>query len=98
MTSAWKTKAARQLIAEVISPPISGPAAAPTPPMRADHAERAGPRGDLGEQQRRQDVDGRDQQGGADALEDRVAEDEHAEARARPRSAARRCRRRPGRA
>ncbi len=32
MISAWKTKAARQLIADVISPPISGPAAAPTPP------------------------------------------------------------------
>ena len=33
MTSAWKTKAARQLIAEVIRPPISGPAAAPMPPI-----------------------------------------------------------------
>jgi hypothetical protein len=33
MTAAWKTKAARQLIADVISPPISGPAAAPTPPI-----------------------------------------------------------------
>ena len=33
MTSAWKTKAARQLIAEVLRPPISGPAAAPTPPI-----------------------------------------------------------------
>jgi hypothetical protein len=32
MTSVWKTKAARQLIADVISPPIIGPAAAPTPP------------------------------------------------------------------
>ena len=32
MTSAWKTNAARQLIAEVMSPPISGPAAAPMPP------------------------------------------------------------------
>ena len=31
MTSAWKTKAARQLIAEVMRPPISGPAAAPRP-------------------------------------------------------------------
>ncbi len=30
-TSAWKTNAARQLIAEVISPPINGPAAAPSP-------------------------------------------------------------------
>ena len=33
MISAWKTKAARQLIAEVMRPPISGPAAAPTPPI-----------------------------------------------------------------
>ena len=33
MTSAWKTNAARQLIAEVMRPPISGPAAAPMPPI-----------------------------------------------------------------
>ena len=33
MTRAWKTKAARQLIAVVIRPPISGPVAAPMPPM-----------------------------------------------------------------
>ena len=32
MIRAWKTKAARQLMALVISPPIRGPAAAPTPP------------------------------------------------------------------
>ena len=32
MTSAWKTNAARQLMAEVITPPIRGPAAAPIPP------------------------------------------------------------------
>ena len=32
MIRAWKTKAARQLMAEVMSPPISGPAAAPIPP------------------------------------------------------------------
>ncbi len=31
-TRAWKTNAARQLIAVVMSPPISGPAAAPMPP------------------------------------------------------------------
>ena len=31
--SAWKTNAARQLIAVVMRPPISGPAAAPMPPM-----------------------------------------------------------------
>jgi len=33
ITSAWKTNAARQLIALVITPPISGPAAAPMPPI-----------------------------------------------------------------
>ena len=33
MTSAWNTNAARQLIAVVMRPPISGPAAAPMPPM-----------------------------------------------------------------
>ena len=33
MTSAWNTKAARQLIAVVIRPPMSGPAAAPMPPI-----------------------------------------------------------------
>ena len=32
MTRAWKMNAARQLIAELIRPPISGPAAAPMPP------------------------------------------------------------------
>ena len=32
-TSAWKTKAARQLMAVVMRPPINGPAAAPTPPI-----------------------------------------------------------------
>ena len=32
-TRAWNTNAARQLIAVVMSPPIRGPAAAPTPPM-----------------------------------------------------------------
>ena len=64
---------------------------------RADRAERPGARGDLGEQQRGEDVDGRDQQRGADALEDRVAEDEHAQAGRRPRSSGRRCRTRPGR-
>ena len=32
-TTAWKTNAARQLIAVVMRPPISGPAAAPMPPM-----------------------------------------------------------------
>ncbi len=32
-TRAWKTNAARQLIAVVMTPPISGPAAAPMPPI-----------------------------------------------------------------
>jgi hypothetical protein len=32
MTRAWNTKAARQLSADVIRPPIRGPAAAPIPP------------------------------------------------------------------
>jgi hypothetical protein len=32
MTNAWNTKAALQLIAVVIRPPIKGPAAAPMPP------------------------------------------------------------------
>ena len=32
MTAAWKTNAARQSIAVVMRPPISGPAAAPRPP------------------------------------------------------------------
>ena len=45
-----------------------------------DHTEGPGPRRDVGEEQRREDVDGRDQQGGADAFEDRVAEDQDAEA------------------
>jgi hypothetical protein len=31
-TAAWNRNAARQLTAVVITPPISGPAAAPTPP------------------------------------------------------------------
>ena len=33
MTRAWKMNAARQLMAVVIKPPISGPAAAPMPPI-----------------------------------------------------------------
>ena len=33
MMIAWKMKAARQLIAAVIAPPINGPVAAPIPPM-----------------------------------------------------------------
>ena len=31
--TAWNTNAPRQLIAVVMRPPISGPAAAPMPPM-----------------------------------------------------------------
>ena len=33
MMRAWKTNAARQVIAVVIAPPINGPVAAPIPPM-----------------------------------------------------------------
>ena len=32
MTSAWKMKAARQVMVVVITPPMSGPMAAPIPP------------------------------------------------------------------
>ena len=46
-----------------------------------DHAERLGARRDVGEQHRGEDVDRRDQQGRADAFEDRVADEEHADAR-----------------
>jgi hypothetical protein len=45
---------------------------------RTDRPERAGARADLGEQQRREDVDGRDQQRRTDPFQDRVADDEHA--------------------
>ena len=84
MTSAWKTNAARQLIAVVIRPPISGPAAAPMPPMPLI-TPNARAREVTSEQHRRQDVDGRDQQRRADPFEDRVAEDQDAETRRRPR-------------
>ena len=33
MTRAWKMKAARQVMVVVITPPMSGPMAAPIPPM-----------------------------------------------------------------
>ena len=46
-----------------------------------DHPEGPGTRRDVAEEHRREDVDGRDQQGGADPFEDRVAEDEDAETR-----------------
>ena len=44
-----------------------------------DDAEGLGPGRHVGEQDRGEDVDGWDQQRGADAFEDRVAEDQHAE-------------------
>ena len=47
----------------------------------ADQAKGAGPRLDVVEEHRREDVDGRDQQGRADALEGRVADDQDAETR-----------------
>ena len=46
ITSAWKTKAARQLIAVVMRPPMSGPVAAPMPPsplMMPKASAREGP-------------------------------------------------------
>ena len=92
MTSAWNTNAARQLIAVVMRPPISGPGGGADAAHPADHAERPRARRDVGEEHRGEDVDGRDQQRGADAFEDRVAEDQHAEARATPRSSPRRSR------
>src|SRR5262245_4552973 len=67
--------AARQLIAVVMMPPISGPAAAPMPP-RPLMAPNAQAPGAIAEPQRREDLDGRDQQRRPDALEDRVAEDQ----------------------
>ena len=79
MIKAWKTKAQRQLSAEVMRPPISGPAAAPIPPAALMAPNARAREVTVGEQQRGQDVDGRDEQRRADALEDRVAEDEHAE-------------------
>ena len=80
MTTAWKTNAARQLIAVVMRPPIKRPGGRADATHAADHAEGPGTRREVGEQHRREDVDGRDQQRGADAFEDRVAEDQHAEA------------------
>jgi hypothetical protein len=53
------------------------------PAQPADHAERACAGGQVAEAQRGQDVDRRDQQRGADALEHRVAEDQHPEPRRR---------------
>ena len=50
-------------------------------PQPADRAEGPGTRGEIAEPQRREDVDGRDQQRRTDALEHRVPEDQHAEAR-----------------
>ena len=81
MIKAWKTNAARQLIAEVIRPPINGPAAAPTPPIALITPNARARDVDAGEQQRREDVDRRDQQRGADTFEDRVADDEHTQTR-----------------
>src|SRR4029079_7385168 len=46
------------------------------PTQRADDSEGSSARGDLGEEQRSQDVDRRDQQRGTDTFEDGVAEDQ----------------------
>ena len=81
MTNAWNTNAARQLIAVVIRPPINGPAAAPTPPIPVITPKALARDVVSVKSKRREDVDGRDQQGGADTFEDRVAEDQDAESR-----------------
>ena len=71
--------AARQLIAGRDEAADQRPGRGADAAQPADHAERPGARRDVAEPDRREDVDGRDQQGGADALEDGVAEDQHAE-------------------
>src|SRR3954451_7685717 len=48
---------------------------------RADGSERLGSRRQVGEEERREDVDGRDEQRGANTFEDGVADDEHTEPR-----------------
>ena len=72
MTSAWKMKAARQVMVVVITPPMSGPMAAPIPPIALitpkAHARDFKSVNEHGGE----DVDRRDQQGRAHALEDRV--------------------------
>ena len=78
-TTAWKMNAARQLIAVVMRPPISGPAAAPMPPNPLITPNARARRRQIAEGHRREDVDGRDQQRRADPFEHRVAEDQHAE-------------------
>ena len=80
-TRAWKTNAARQLIAVVMMPADQRPRRGADAAQPADHAEGPGTRRQIGEPQRREDVDRGDQQRRADAFEDRVAEDQHAEAR-----------------
>ena len=80
-TIAWKTNAARQLIAGGDHAADQRPGRGADPSQPADHAEGPGARGEVGEPQRREDVDRRDQQRSTDALEHRVAEDQHAEVR-----------------
>ena len=80
-TRAWKTNAARQLIPVVMRPPIEWSRCGADPCHATDHAERTSARGQVAERHRRKDVDGRNQEGRAHALEDGVAEDQHAEAR-----------------
>ena len=78
--AAWNRNDTRQLTAVVISPPISGPAAAPIPaaPLIEPNA-RARDSVSL-KYNVAEDVDRRDHQSRADALEGRVADDQHAEA------------------
>ena len=75
-SSACTPNARRHVAALVIKPPISGPAAEPMPPaaLMAPKASRA--RLDVVRENRRQNVDGRDQQRGPDPLAQRIAQDQ----------------------
>ena len=81
MIRAWTPKAARQPRVAVISPPSSGPAAAPIPPIALITPKALARLVSLGEQQGGQDVHGWDEQGGADPFQDRVADDQHGQVR-----------------
>ena len=51
------------------------------PPHATDHPERPGARSEVGEEHRGEDVDRRDQQGGAHSFEDRIPENENSQSR-----------------
>src|SRR5262245_51219437 len=71
-SSACATNAKRQLAALVINPPMSGPAAEPIP-AAALIAPNAAARHDIVIEDRCEDIDRWDQQGGPNALAKRVA-------------------------